>query len=95
MLNAVAMARESGTERDPVVALDLVGRIMMVRTRDGRMHVPAPVDYVAWTEPVKGFAQRKNLKAVKRTVLVTGISSARAREGLRAAGWTVQEHSKR
>jgi hypothetical protein len=95
MLNAVAMARESGTERDPVVALDLVGRIMMVRTRDGRMHVPAPVDYVAWTEPVKGFAQRKNLKAVKRTVLVTGISSARAREGLQATGWTVQEHSKR
>lgn len=95
MLNAVSMAREIGTERDPVVALDLTGRILIVRTRGGRTEVPAPVDYVAWTEPVMAFAARNNSKGARREVLVTGIASARAREGLQATGWDVREHSKR
>jgi hypothetical protein len=95
MVNAVSMARQIGTERDPVVALDLVGRILVVRTRGGRVAVPAPVDYVVWTEPVKAFAERKNLKGTPRDILVTGLASTRAREGLRETGWAVQEHSKR
>jgi hypothetical protein len=96
MLNAVSMARQINTERDPVVALDIDGRIMVARTRGGRAEIPAPVDYVVWTEPVKAFAERSNLKkGGQRKVLVTGLASARAREGLQAAGWTVQERSKR
>src|SRR5437762_939860 len=95
MGNAIAMARQISTERDPVVALDLVGRIMVVRTRGGRVMVPAPVDYVVWTEPVKAFAERKDLKGAQRDILVAGIASARAREGLQATGWEVQEHRKR
>src|SRR5207249_6578023 len=95
MLNAVSMARQISTERDPVVALDLAGRIMVIRTRSGRVEVPAPVDYVVWTEPVKAFAERKDFKGAERNILVTGIASARAREGLQATGWMVREHSKR
>jgi hypothetical protein len=95
MVNAVSMARQVGTERDSVVGLDLVGRILVARTRDGRMAVPAPVDYVVWTEPVKAFAQRKNMKGPRRDILVTGLSSARAREGLQATGWSVRERSQR
>jgi len=94
MLNAVNIARQIGTERDPVVALDLGGRILMVRTRGGRMEVPAPVDYVVWTEPVRAFAERKDLKGAKRNILITGVASAPAREGLHATGWSIQEHSK-
>jgi hypothetical protein len=95
ILNAVSMARQISTERDPVVALELVGRIIVVHTRGGRAEVPAAVDYVVWTEPVKAFAERKNLKGAQRDILVTGLASARAREGLQATGWAVQEHSKR
>jgi hypothetical protein len=97
MVNAVGMARQVSTERDPVVALDLTGRIMVVRTRGNRIVVPAPVDYVAWTEAVKAFAERNNLKSARaqRQVLVTGLASTRAREGLQATGWAVQEHTKR
>jgi hypothetical protein len=95
ILNAVSMARQISTERDPVVALELVGRIIVVHTRGGRAEVPAAVDYVVWTEPVKAFAERKNLKGAQRDILVTGLASARAREGLQATGWVVQEHSKR
>jgi hypothetical protein len=95
MLNAVSMARGIGTERDPVVAMDLAGRIMVVRTRGGRVEVPAPVDYVVWTEPVKAFAARHDAKGTGRNILVTGIASEKSREGLRATGWTVEEHRKR
>ena len=63
MVNAVSMARQVGTERDPVVGLDLTGRIMVVRTRGGRFVVPAPVDFVVWTEAVKAFAEHSNIKA--------------------------------
>ena len=94
MLNAVNIARQIGTERDPVVALDLRGRILMVRTRGGRMEVPAPVDYVVWTEPVRAFAERTDLKGANRNILITGVASAPAREGLHATGWAVQEHNK-
>ncbi len=95
MVNAASMARQISTERDPVVALDLAGRILTVRTRSGRMEVPAPVDYVVWTEPVKAFAERNNLKGVQRKILVTGLASTRANQGLQATGWSVQELSKR
>jgi hypothetical protein len=83
------------TERDPVVALDVAGRILTVRTRSGRMEVPAPVDYVVWTESVKAFAARNNLKGIQRQILVTGLASTRANEGLKETGWSVQELSKR
>jgi hypothetical protein len=95
MLNAVSMARQVGTERDPVVALDVAGRIVVVRTRGGRTELPAPVDYIVWTEQVRTFAERKNLKGAQRKILVTGLASERAREGLQAAGWAVAERSKR
>jgi hypothetical protein len=95
MLNAVSMAREVGAGRDPVVALDLAGRVLVVRTLGARIEVPVPVDYVVWTQPVKAFAERKDLKGARRDILVTGLASERAREGLQATGWAVQEHSKR
>lgn len=91
MLNAVSMARRVGTQQDPVVALDLDGRILAARTRSGRVEVPAPVDCVAWTETVRAFAER-NVKGGSRKVLVTGIASERARKGFQTAGWTVQDH---
>ena len=95
MLNAVSMVREVGAGRDPVVALDVAGRVLVVHTLGARIEVPVPVDYVVWTEPVRTFAERKNLKGTRREILVTGLASERAREGLQAAGWAVQEHSKR
>ncbi len=95
MVNAMGMARQIHSEADPVVALELAGRILVVRTRNGRVEVPAPVDYVVWTEPVRAFAERKTSKGAQRNILVTAMASARAREGLQVAGWTVRERSGR
>ena len=95
LVNAASMARQVGSGRDPVASLGLAGRALIVHTRGGRIAIPAPVDYVAWTEPVKAIAERKDLKGAERDILVTGIVSDRAREGMRADGWDVREHSAR
>jgi len=94
MANAVGMARRAGNDRNPVIAVDLDGRILVARTRDGRVTVPAPVDYVVWTEAVRTFAGRTRRRGGERQVLVTGIASTRSRAGLGAAGWRVVERSK-
>jgi hypothetical protein len=94
LLNSVAMARRAGTPQDPVAALQLDGRILAVRTRSGRVDVPAPVDYVPWTDRVSALAA-KGAKEGRRTLQVTGIASERAREGFRVAGWTLQERAAR
>jgi hypothetical protein len=94
MVNAVSMARRVGTAADPVVAVDLDGWILVVRTRGGRVEVPAPVDYVVWTDTVEAMASR-NMQGGQRNVLVSGLASTRAREGLQATGWAVQEHARR
>jgi hypothetical protein len=61
------------------------------RTHGGAVVVPAPVDYVAWTQRVAEFARRSVLKASERSVWLTGQMSSRVRRELTAAGWRVHE----
>jgi hypothetical protein len=49
--------------------------------------VPAPVDYVTWTEEVAGFAQRDDLGNSAKTLMHTGRFSPVATAGMTAAGW--------
>jgi hypothetical protein len=61
------------------------------RTRRGAVVVPAPVDYIAWTQRVAEFVRRPDLKASQRSVWLTGQLSPRARHEITTAGWTVHE----
>jgi hypothetical protein len=62
-------------------------------TAGGTMVVPAPVDYVAWTERSGRVAQREDLKAVKRVAWLSGWMSPRARKEFTQRGWVVDESS--
>ena len=95
MVNVANMARRLGLAEGEPVAFDLTGRIVVVRTRGNRMVVPAPVDYIVWTEPVKKFAQRAPTPGVRREILVSGSASQSARDGLAATGWMLKDHSER
>jgi hypothetical protein len=46
---------------------------------------------VSWTERVARFADRPDLKATQRTILLTGKMSSRARQEFEALGWKVTE----
>jgi hypothetical protein len=61
------------------------------RDRRGVIVVPAPVDYVAWTQGVNDFVRRPDLEAKERRIWLTGLMSPRAKKELAALGWTVRE----
>lgn len=86
---AVAMLAASHAEA-PVAQLVARGTVVG-RMADGAIVVPAPLDYVAWTERVARFAEREDLAAPRREILLTGRASERARRQLAARGWTVRE----
>ena len=61
------------------------------RTSGGAVVVPAPVDYLSWTQRISNFAHRSDLKAKDRSVWLTGQMSPRAKQQFAALGWTVHE----
>ena len=61
------------------------------REKGGAIVVPAPVDYASWTERVARFANRDDLKAPERSIVLTGKMSPRARQEFEALGWKVRE----
>jgi hypothetical protein len=76
----------------PFAEVDAPGPLI-ARTRDGAILVPAPLDYVPWTQAVATFARRPDLKAKNRTAWLTGRLSPRAKQEFAAARWTVQEEA--
>lgn len=61
------------------------------RTGAGALVIPAPVDYVAWTQRASRFAQRDDLKAPARVAWLSGQTSPRARKEFAARGWKIDE----
>jgi hypothetical protein len=60
-------------------------------TPGGAVVVPAPVDYLSWTERVGRFAERSDLRAARRGLWLTGRISAPAQHGFASLGWTFHE----
>ena len=77
-------------EKDPVASLSGKGTVV-AREKRGAIVVPAPIDYVSWTERVARFAQRGDLKAKDREIWLSGRVSPRAREQLEGLGWIKEE----
>lgn len=69
-------------------SLKTLGRLPGATTASGNFEVPAPVDYVTWTEQVAGFAQRDDLGDAPKFLIHTGLLSPAAGSGFTAAGWT-------
>jgi hypothetical protein len=60
-------------------------------TPDGAVVVPAPVDYLSWTQRAGAFASRADLRAARRGLWLTGRMSGAAQQGFAARGWTVHD----
>lgn len=89
-VGAVVMLHSHHTKGQPLTQLLAPGPIAG-RGRDGRLVVPVPLDYVAWTERVGRFAKRKDFEGKARIAWIPGAFSPRARKELAAAGWTLRE----
>ena len=91
LVRAVRMLAKQHAEK-PIAEVHAAGTVFAKR-RDGRLVVPAAVDYVAWTERLSRFANRSDLEAKQRTILLTGRMSPRAKQEFEALGWHVAEHA--
>jgi hypothetical protein len=85
------LARLKATER-PISKMTGRGAVVAI-TPSGETLVPAPVDYLSWTERIGRFAQRPDLKAPKRSVWLTGKISKAAERGFIGLGWRLYEAS--
>ena len=59
-------------------------------TADGAVVAAVAIDYGIWDKDAAAFTQRKDLSAPRKTLLVAGKLSARARQELEKAGWAVK-----
>ena len=89
----VRALRILGRYQDEVAPIArLAARATLVATdATGALILPAPVDYVAWTQRVAGFAQRPDLAAARRSVWLAGRMTPTAKARFEALGWTVRE----
>jgi hypothetical protein len=105
VIRLAATARSEEQARFLATAVRLLGKpheleevtatgTVVGREKGGSIVVPAPVDYVSWTERVAGFANRDDLKASGRSVWLTGKMSPRARREFEALGWKVNEDAR-
>lgn len=69
--------------------LHVFGRLPGATTASGTLEIPAPVDYVTWTEQVADFARRDDLGNTAKLLVFTGKISPSAAEGFYGAGWKI------
>ncbi len=86
-VHVLAKLNVSGVPIRRVIARGTVIGIMA----DGAVVVPAPVDYLAWTDRVGAFATRPDLRAARRGIWLTGRMSGAAQQGFAAGRWTFHD----
>lgn len=88
LISAVAILAER--QRSGAVeyaSIKVVGRLPGAITRSGELEVPAPVDYVTWTDQVSDFAHRSDLGATPKVLVHTGLFSQNTQSGILDCGW--------
>ena len=91
LATSVRMLAEYHEKKKPITAVAAPGPLI-ARDQEGTLVLPAPVDYVSWTERVAYFAKSPSFQvAPRRTLWITAQMSPRAKEGVAANGWTVTE----
>jgi len=91
LATSLRMLAEYHEQQKPLTAIGAPGPLV-ARNQDGAIIMPAPVDYLSWTEKVAAFATSPAFLSVpQRTLWLAGKMSPRAKEGFTANGWTIQE----
>ncbi len=91
MVTSLSMLDQWNRQRSPITRIRVPG-VLVARDQNGATIMPAPVDYVSWTQRIAGFATAPELMALHHRVLwITGKMTPLARQQLSANGWTLQE----
>ena len=90
--NSVMMLAQYGRTAAPLAAIRGADNVIAGATRDGKLIVAAPLDYIPWIKPVDDFARRTDLAGTERWLLISGKVTPRAQQELAALGWQVSDN---
>ena len=91
LATSVRMLVDYHEKTKPITAVAAPG-LLIGRDQDGALLLPAPVDYVSWTERIASFAKSPDFLAVpQRTLWLAGQMSPRAKREFETLGWTLRE----
>jgi hypothetical protein len=91
LATSVRMLAEYHEKKKPITAVAAPGAVI-ARDRNSALIIPAPVDYISWTERVAYFAKDPKLQVARqRTLWLVGQMSPRAKQEFAANGWTIHE----
>jgi hypothetical protein len=91
LVTSLHMLDQWGEQRSPITRIQAPG-ILIAHDQNGAVILPAPVDYLSWTQRIAGFATDPQLMGMQHRVLwITGKMTPLARQQLAANGWSVRE----
>ena len=93
LATSLRMLAEYHEKRQPLTDVGAPGPLV-ARDQSGAAILPAPVDYLSWTERVATFIKQPAFLSVpQRTLWLAGKMSPRAKTEFAASGWAVHENS--
>jgi hypothetical protein len=91
LVSSIHMLAEWSQQRAPIVQIESPG-VLVARDQNGTTVLPAPIDYLSWTERIAGFATDPALVARQNRVLwIPAKMTPLAAQKLAANGWTVEQ----
>jgi hypothetical protein len=90
LVESVRMLGEFQKKEAGLAKLRMSGMVPIGIASDGTLVAAAAVDYVYWDRTAAEFAQRKELKAKRRTLLVAGTVSDRAKQEFDKMGFSLR-----
>ncbi len=91
LVTSLRMLDQWSQQKSPITGIQVPG-VLVARDQNGTMILPAPVDYLSWTQRIAGFATGPKLMAQQNRVLwIAGKMTPLARQQLAADGWSVRE----
>lgn len=94
LVTSLHMLDQWSQQKSPITRIQTPG-VLVAHDQNGTMLLPAPVDYLSWTQRIAGFATDPELVRHRHRVLwITGEMTPLARQQLTANGWSVHEGQK-
>jgi hypothetical protein len=91
MVTSLRMLNQWSQQTSPITSIQVYG-ILVGHDQNGKVIVPAPVDYVSWTPRIAGFATDPGLLGMQnRALWITGKMTPLAQQQITANGWSLQQ----
>jgi len=91
LVTSLQMLVQWGQQKSPITSIRAPGPLV-AHDQNGTTILPAPVDYLSWTDRIAGFATSPQLLPLQNRVLwITGKMTPLAQQQLTANGWSVME----